>query len=221
MNNNDRFKSMLSALVQLHAPTFDHSYCSECNQAWPCKTIASVNSRGEAPFTLPTEEDSARSLGLVLSEIDNRFDKAGGLGTNLVDAFHQLALIPELLVAGSLAPETVFSVSLRISRRQTILLWKLELSSRPVLQVNASIDSKYGRQFLSHVLTESFSAVEAGEVLEWWRDMPQSSSRAVLFELPDNEHEEIDLLSQLCHASAMLSSAPIEESFNDSSDIYL
>ncbi len=221
MNNNDQFKSMIHAIVRLHAPTFDHSNCSECNQAWPCKTIASVNSRGESLLSPATEEDAARSLGLVLSELDNKFDKVGVLGANLVDAFHQLVLIPELVVTGSIAPETSFEVSLRINRRQTILLWKLELSARPLLQVNASIDAKYGKQFLSQVLTESFTPIEADEVLEWWRKIPQSSSRAVMFELPDNEPEAINLLSQLCRASALFSSTPVQESFNDSSDIYL
>jgi len=206
--------------MRLHAPTFNHSWCMECEQNWPCKTVALVNSRPDSPYVEPTEAQTAMELGFVLSHIDKRFTDAGYGGDSLVDAIHQLVLIPELLVKGSYFPDTEFFVSLRIGKRHTILLWKLQFTSLPVLQVNASIDSEPGREFLSNLLTESFSPIEASEVLEWWRKIPQSSSRAVMFELPDNDKEAIQILTQLTKASALLAAEPVSEIFENISDIY-
>jgi hypothetical protein len=94
------------------------------------------------------------------------------------------------------------------------------MTTRAVLQVNASIDSEPGREFLSNLLTESFSPIEATEVLEWWRKIPQSSSRAVTIELPKNGKDAIHLLSQLTNASAQFAAEPVSEIFENNSDIY-
>ena len=69
------------------------------------------------------------------------------------------------------------------------------MTTRAVLQVNASIDSEPGREFLSNLLTESFSPIEASEVLEWWRKIPQSSRRAVTMELPENLKQAVHILT--------------------------
>ena len=94
------------------------------------------------------------------------------------------------------------------------------MTLRAVLQVNASIDSELGREFLSNLLTESFSPVEASEVLEWWRKIPQSSSRAVTIELLDNSKQTIHILTQLTNTSAKFVAEPISETFVSNADTY-
>ena len=220
MDDINIFRSIISTILRLHAPTFDHSRCMECEQNWPCRTVALVNSRPDSPYIEPTESQSAMELGFVLNHIDKRFTDAGYGGDSLVNAIHQLVLIPELLVKGSYFPDNEFSVSLRIGKRHSILLWKLQFTSHPVLQVNACIESQPGCQVLSNELTEIFSPIEASEVLEWWRKIPQSSSRAVMFELPDNDREAIQILTQLTMASALLASEPVSETFENISDMY-
>jgi len=96
------------------------------------------------------------TLGFVLSHIDKRFSDMGHGGDSLVDAIHQLVLIPELLITATCFPENELCVSLRVGKRHSILLWKLRITSRAVLQVNASIDSEPGREFFSNLLTEGF-----------------------------------------------------------------
>ena len=220
MDDINIFRSIIGTIVRLHAPNFEQSHCLECEQNWPCKTVALVKSRPDSPYVEPTESQSAMELGFVLSHIDKRYSDAGFGGDSLVDAIHQLVLIPELLIKGSYFPDIELSVSLRVGKRHSILLWKLQITSHAVLQVNASIDSEPGREFLSNLLTECFTPIEAREVLEWWRKIPQSSSRAVMLELPENDKEAIQILTQLTNASALLAAEPVSESFENISDIY-
>ena len=208
MDDINIFRSIIGTIVRLHAPNFEQSHCLECEQNWPCKTVALVKSRPDSPYVEPTESQSAMELGFVLSHIDKRYTDAGFGGDSLVDAIHQLVLIPELLIKGSYFPNIELSVSLRVGKRHSILLWKLQITSHAVLQVNASIDSEPGREFLSNLLTE------------WWRKIPQSSSRAVMLELPENNKEAIQILTQLTNASALLAAEPVSESFENISDIY-
>lgn len=192
----------------------------ECEQNWPCKTVALIKSRPDSPYFEATASQNAKELGFVLGHIDTRFSNMGHGGDTLVDALHQLVLIPELLITDTYFPEIEYCVSLRVGKRHSILLWKLQVMSRLVLQVNASIDSEPGREFLSNFVTESFSPIEASEVLEWWRKIPQSSSRAVTIELPENLKEAIHILTQLANASALFAAEPVPESFEENSDIY-
>ena len=220
MDDINIFRSIIGTIVRLHAPNFEQSHCLECEQNWPCKTVALVKSRPDSPYVEPTESQSAMELGFVLSHIDKRYTDAGFGGDSLVDAIHQLVLIPELLIKGSYFPDLELSVSLRVGKRNSILLWKLQITSHAVLQVNASIDSEPGREFLSNLLTECFTPIEAREVLEWWRKIPQSSSRAVTIELPESPKEAVHILSQLANASAQFAAEPVPESFEENSDIY-
>lgn len=220
MDDINIFRSIIGTIVRLHAPNFEQSLCLECEQNWPCKTVALVKSRPDSPYVEATESQNAMELGFVLSHIDKRYSDAGYGGDSLVDAIHQLVLIPELLIKGSYFPDIELTVSLRVGKRHSILLWKLQITSHAVLQVNASIDSEPGRKFLSNLLTECFTPIEATEVLEWWRKIPQSSSRAVMFELPENDKEAIHILTQLTNAAALLTTEPVSESFENISDIY-
>jgi hypothetical protein len=220
MDDINIFRAIIGTIVRLHAPNFDHTQCMECEQDWPCKTVALVKSRPDSPYVEATESQTAMELGFVLSHIDKRFSDAGNGGDSLVDAIHQLVLIPELLISGTYFPEIEFCVSLRVGKRHTVLLWKLQITSRAVLQINASIDSEPGREFLSNILTESFTPIEASEVLDWWRKIPQSSRRAVTIELPKDPKQAIHILTQLTNASAQFAAEPISESFVNNSDIY-
>ena len=220
MDEFNTYQAIVGTIVRLHAPNFEHTRCMECEQNWPCKTVALVKSRPDSPYVEATESQNAKILGSVLGQIDTRFSDIGHGGDSLVDAIHQLVLIPELLITATCFPEIELCVSLRVGKRHSILLWKLQVTSRAVLQVNASIDSEPGREFLSNLLTESFSPIEASEVLEWWRKIPQSSSRAVTIELPENAQEAIHILTQLTNASSQFAAEPISESFVDNSDIY-
>ena len=152
--------------------------------------------------------------------IDTRFSNIGHGGNSLVDALHQLVLIRELLSTGTYFSEIEYCVSLRVGKSHSILLWKLKITSRPVLQINASIESEPGREFLSNLLSESFSPIEASEVLDWWRKIPQSNSRAETIELPENPMQAVHILTQLTNASAQFAAEPVAESFENDSDIY-
>ena len=220
MDDFNIYQAMIGTIVRLHAPNFEHTRCMECEQNWPCKTIALVKSRPDSPYVEATASQNAKELGFVLGHIDTQFSGLGHGGDSLVDALHQLVLIPELLITGTYFPEIEYCVSLRVGKRHSILLWKLQITSRPVLQINASIDSEPGREFLSNLLTESFSPIEGSEVLEWWRKIPQSSSRAVTIELPENPKQAVHILTQLTNASAQFAAEPVPESFEDNSDIY-
>ena len=220
MDDISIFRAIIGTIVRLHAPNFNKTQCMECEQDWPCKTVALVKSRPDSPYVEATESQSAMELGFVLSHIDTRFSNVGHGGDSLVDAIHQLVLIPELLITGTYFPENEFCVSLRVGQRHSVLLWKLQFTSRAVLQINASIDSEPGREFLSNLLTESFSPIEASEVLDWWRKIPQSSRRAVTIELPKDSKQAIHVLTQLTNASAQFAAEPISESFVNNSDIY-
>jgi hypothetical protein len=55
---------------------------------------------------------------------------------------------------------------------------------------------------------------------EWWRKIPQSSSRAVTIELPENPKQAVHILTQLTNASAQFAAVPVAESFENDSDIY-
>lgn len=94
------------------------------------------------------------------------------------------------------------------------------MTTRSVLQVNESIDSEPGREFLANLLTESFSPIEAKEVMEWWRRIPQSGSRAVTIELPENPKQAVHTLTQLTNASAQFAAEPISETFENNSVVY-
>jgi len=192
----------------------------ECEQNWPCKTVQLVKSRPDSPYVEATESQDAMELGFVLSHIDTKFSNMGSGGDSLVDAIHQLVLVSELLITGSYFPEIELRVSLRVGKRHSILLWKMQMTTRAVLQINASIDSEPGREFLSNLLTESFTPIKAAEVLEWWRKIPQSSSRAVTIELPKNAKDAIHLLTQLTNASAQFAAEPVPKTFENNSDIY-
>ena len=220
MDEFNTYQAIVGTIVRLHAPNFEHTRCMECEQNWPCKTVALVKSRPDSPYVEATESQNAKILGSVLGQIDTRFSDMGHDGDSLVDAIHQLVLIPELSITATCFPEIELCVALRVGKRHSILLWKLQVTSRAVLQVNASIDSELGREFLSNLLTESFSPIEASEVLEWWRKIPQSSSRAVTIELPENPQEAIHILTQLTNASSQFAAEPISETFVDYSDIY-
>ena len=220
MDDYNIYRAIIGTIVRLHAPNFDHTRCMECEQNWPCKTVSLVKSRPDSPYVEATESETAMDLGIVLRLIDMRFSNLESGGDSLVDAIHQLVLVPELKVTGSYFPEIEFCVSLRVGKRHSILLWKLQITSRAVLQVNASIDSEPGREFLSNLLTESFSPIEASEVLEWWRKIPQSSSRAVTIELPENPKEAVHILTQLTNASAQFAAEPVSETFENCSDMY-
>ena len=220
MDDVNIFRAIIGTIVRLHAPNFNNTQCMECEQDWPCKTVTLVKSRPDSPYVEATESQSAMELGFVLSHIDTRFSNVGHGGDSLVDAIHQLVLIPELLITGTYFPENEFCVSLRVGQRHSVLLWKLQFTSRAVLQINASIDSEPGREFLSNLLTESFSPIEASEVLDWWRKIPQSSRRAVTIELPKDSEQAIHVLTQLTNASAQFAAEPISESFVNNSDIY-
>ena len=220
MDDFNIYQAMIATIVRLHAPNFEHTRCMECEQNWPCKTIALVKSRPDSPYFEATASQNAKELGFVLGHIDTRFSNIGPGGDSLVDALHQLVLIPELLITGTYLPEIEYCVSLRVGKHHSILLWKLQITSRAVLQVNASIDSEPGREFLSNLLTESFSPIEASEVLEWWRKIPQSSSRAVTIELPENPKEAVHILAQLTNASAQFAAEPVAQSFEKHADIY-
>ena len=220
MDDINIYRAIIGTIVRLHAPNFNHTQCMECEQNWPCKTVRLVKSRPDSPYVETTESQNAMELGFVLSHIDTKFSNMGSGGDSLVNAVHQLVLVPELLITGSYFPEIEFCVSLRVGKRHSILLWKLQMKTRSVLQVNASIDSEPGREFLSNLLTESFTPIEAAEVLEWWRKIPQSSSRAVTIELPGDAKEAIHLLTQLANASAQFAAEPVSETFENNSDIY-
>jgi hypothetical protein len=220
MDEFNIYRAIIGTIVRLHAPNFNHTQCMECEQNWPCKTVRLVKSRPDSPYVEATESQNAMELGFVLSHIDTKFSNMGSGGDSLVDALHQLVLIPELLITGTYFPEIEYCVSLRVGKRRSILLWKLQITSRAVLQVNASIDSEPGREFLSNLLTETFSPIEASEVLEWWRKIPQSSSRAVMIELPENPKEAVLILTQLTNASFLFAAEPVPESFENNSDIY-
>ena len=101
MDDINIFWSIISTILRLHAPTFDHSRCMECEQNWPCRTVALVNSRPDSPYVEPTESQSAMELGFVLNHIDKRFTDEGYGGDSLVNAIHQLVLIPELSLSGN------------------------------------------------------------------------------------------------------------------------
>ena len=220
MDEFNIYRAIIGTIVRLHAPNFDHTQCMECEQNWPCKTVRLVKSRPDSPYVEATESQNAMELGFVLSHIDTKFSNMGSGGDSLVDAIHQLVLVPELLITGTYFPEIEFCISLRVGKRHSILLWKLQMTTRAVLQVNASIDSEPGREFLSNLLTESFSPIEASEVLEWWRKIPQSSSRAVTIELPENPKEAVHILTQLTNASALLASEPTSVIFVDNSVLF-
>ena len=219
MDDFNIYRAIIGTIVRLHAPNFDHTQCMECEQNWPCKTVRLVKSRPDSPYVEATEPQNAMELGFVLSHIDTKFSNMGYGGDALVDAIHQLVLVPELLISGTYFPEIEFCVSLRVGKRRSILLWKLQMTTRAVLQVNASIDSEPGREFLSNLLTESFSPIEASEVLEWWRKIPQSSSRAVTIELPENPKVAVHILTQLTNSSVLFAAEPVPESFENNSDI--
>jgi len=220
MDDFNIYQAIIGTIVRLHAPNFNHTQCMECEQNWPCKTVALVKSRPDSPYVEATASQTAMELGIVLRLIDTRFSGIEYGGDSLVDAIHQLVLIPELLITGTYFPEIEMCVSLRVGKRHSILLWKLQITSRSVLQVNASIDSEPGREFLANLLTESFSPIEASEVLEWWRKIPQSSSRAVTIELPENPKQAVHILTQLTNASAQFAAEPTSETFENHSDIY-
>ena len=220
MDEFNIYRAIIGTIVRLHAPNFDHTQCMECEQNWPCKTVRLVKTRPDSPYVEATESQNAMELGIVLRLIDTRLSDLGHGGDSLVDAIHQLVLVPELLITGTYFPEIEFCVSLRVGKRHSVLLWKLQMTTRAVLQVNASIDSEPGREFLSNLLTESFSPIEASEVLEWWRKIPQSSSRAVTIELPKNPKEAVQILTQLTNASTLFAAEPVPESFEENSDIY-
>ena len=99
--------------------------------------------------------------------IDTRFSNMGHGRDSLVETPHQLVLIPALLITGTYFPEIEYCVLLQVGKRHSNLLRELQITSRQVLQVNAYIDSEPGREFLSNLLTESFSPIEASEVLDW------------------------------------------------------
>ena len=219
MDDFNIYQAIIGTIVRLHAPNFNHTQCMECEQNWPCKTVALVKSRPDSPYVEATASQTAMELGIVLRLIDTRFSGIEYGGDSLVDAIHQLVLIPELLITGTYFPEIEMCVSLRVGKRHSILLWKLQITSRSVLQVNASIDSEPGREFLANLLTESFSPIEASEVLEWWRKIPQSSSRAVTIELPENPKQAVHILTQLTNASAQFAAEPISETFENHSDV--
>jgi hypothetical protein len=214
------YQAIIGTIVRLHAPNFEHSRCMECEQNWPCKTTALVKSRPDSPYVEATSSQNAMELGIVLRLFDTRFSGIEYDGDSLVDTLHQLVLIPELLITGTYFPEIEYCVSLRVGKRHSLLLWKLQIRSRSVLQVNASIDSEPGREFLANLLTESFSPIEASEVLEWWRKIPQSSSRAVTIELPEDPKQAIHILTQLTNASAQFAAEPVAQSFEKHADIY-
>ena len=61
---------------------------------------------------------------------------------------------------------------------------------------------------------------KTSEVLDWWRKIPQSSSRAVTIELPKDAEDAIHLLTQLTNASTQFAAEPVSETFENNSDIY-
>ena len=111
MDDFNIYQAMIGTIVRLHAPNFEHTRCMECEQNWPCKTIALVKSGPDSPYFEATASQNAKELGFVLGHIDSRFSNIRPGGDSLVDALHQLVLVPELLITGTYFPEIEYCIS--------------------------------------------------------------------------------------------------------------
>ena len=72
MDEFNTYQAIVGTIVRLHAPNFEHTRCMECEQNWPCKTVALVKSRPDSPYVEATESQNAKILGSVLGQIDAR-----------------------------------------------------------------------------------------------------------------------------------------------------
>jgi hypothetical protein len=204
MHNSNNFIAIINHVMRLHSQTFDKTACSECGQSWPCKTAKFVYDSKGREFNPLTDKADAVDLGIALRHIDNMFSSLGTKGEHLVSAMHELALQPELLISGEMAPETEFQVSLRLNDRHTLLLWRLVFGFETTVHIHAAIDSSEGRHFLSALLTDSFAPVESEQLVQWWRSMDGASNRSVIFPLPHRPTAAIKVLQQLSDATMQL-----------------
>ena len=178
----DELHDSLQRLQDLHNLHVATGYCVECHNPWPCDSQAFVSKAANAfhdHVDLRFNMTPAIELGKVLSIVENRLGLEGPRAEKVISALHHLVLEQGLVVTGNYGAVSAYQVAVAIDEDTVQHLWRVILDQHVEIEIFAPTGKAANKRFLSQVLMESFSPLDATQIVSWWDTNDDSWLRTV------------------------------------------